>query len=120
MAWDIRSTYYYLVCFATLLMVIIGGTLVVQRSLDLLLPTESYRPTVAEMEMRTQVRPGAEGTSPTVYTREEIEEMAREEGERLRRDEQRRTIRSLLGNLALVLIAAPVYLYHWRQVRRAP
>lgn len=44
MAWDIRRTYYYLVCFATLLMVIIGAVTVVQNTLDLVLPREVYMP----------------------------------------------------------------------------
>lgn len=115
MAWDIRSTYFYLVCFATLLMVIIGTVQVVQHSLDLVLPAETYRPSVLDMEMRYRGRAGE--AEPSAYTREELEAMAAEEEARMRQQQRRGNLRGLLGSLALVLIAAPVYVYHWRRVR---
>jgi hypothetical protein len=114
MAWDIRQTYYYLVCFATLIMVIIGAVVVVQSTLDIVYPATPYRPSVAELHERT--RPRAEGEP--AFTREELEQMAEEEAARMEQSERRRALRSLLGNLALALIAAPIYSYHWRQVRR--
>lgn len=114
MAWDIRQTYYYLVCFATLIMVIIGAVGVVQSTLDIVYPTATYRPSVAEMHERTRPRSDEE----PAFTREELEQMAEEENARLEQSERRRALRSLLGNLALALIAAPIYTYHWRQVRR--
>jgi hypothetical protein len=116
MAWDVRNTYFYLVCFATLLMMIIGASQVVFRVLDLALPREPYGPTASELEMR-YARPEPSDTA-SQYTREELEQMAEEEAERNARQQRRDAIRGLLGNLALVVIAAPVYLYHWRQVRR--
>lgn len=115
MAWDARTTYYYLVCFVTLLMVIFGTVRVVQHGLDLLLPEEPYRPSPVELRERT---PRPPGQADTTFTREELEEMAEEEAARQRRQQQRRTLRGLLGSLVLVLIAAPVYWYHWRRVRR--
>lgn len=114
MAWDIRKTYYYLVCFATLLMTIIGAWQTVQNLLDLALPSEPYRPTSVEMYERFRRSPDEEPP----YTREELERMADEEAARFQRDMRRNNVRSLLSSIALVLIAAPVYLYHWRQVRR--
>jgi hypothetical protein len=110
MAWDIRSTYYYLVCFATLLMVIFGTVQIVQRTLDLFLPPEYYRPGVEMLR-----DPSVAGQEP--LTAEERERIAREEADQMRRIERRNAIRGLLGSIALVLIAAPVYLYHWRQIR---
>lgn len=115
MAWDIRRTYYYLVCFATLLMMIIGSVQVVQSTLDLVMPEEYYRPTPMEMYQRHE-RPGVEQSEPP-FSREELQEMSEEEAERMERQARRRALRSLLGNLALVLIAAPVYMYHWKKVR---
>lgn len=117
MAWDVRQTYYYLVCFATLLMVIIGTVQLVQNVLDLALPEEPYRPTALEMEERF-LRPRADTTAAPAYTREELAQMAEDEAERQLRSNRRNALRNLLGNLALVLIAAPVYVYHWRKVRR--
>lgn len=117
MAWDVRQTYYYLVCFATLLMVIIGTAQAVRNTLDLVLPTDPYTPSALDLRERYGPRPGVAAEDPA-YTREELEEMAREEAERQRRQQHRNDLRNLLGNLALVLIAAPVYVYHWRHVRR--
>lgn len=99
-------------------MIIIGASQVVFRGLDLALPREPYGPTVSELEMR-YARPNDPNVEPQ-YTRAELEEMAAEEAERNARQQRRDALRGLLGNLALVIIAAPVYLYHWRRVRRTP
>ncbi len=112
MAWDIRRTYYYLVCFATLLMVIIGIVLATQNALDLALPTEPYRPMPAELAERGQT-----DGSGSPYTRAELEKMADEQARVEAQRQQRFALRRLLGNLALTFIAGPVYLYHWRRVR---
>jgi hypothetical protein len=113
MAWDVRRTYLYLVCFATLLMVIIGGVQVVQRTLDLLMPPEPYRPNLVEMHR------GPAGID-TLYSLEELERRSDAQVEQERARMRRDALRGLLGSLALVLIAAPVYAYHWRQTRTAP
>ena len=107
MAWDVRQTYFYLVCFATLLMVIIGTVQVAGRVLDLAFPEEPY-PAVLE-----RPRP----TPPDAELDSFEETRAREEAHRVRQ-QRRRDVRDLLASLALVLVAAPVYLYHWRRVRR--
>jgi hypothetical protein len=118
MAWDIRKTYYYLVCFATLLMVLIGAVQVVHRVLDLALPREAYAPSRIDLyerfRGRMQTGPGEE----VPYTRAELEQMAREEAARFQREQRRNDLRNLFGSLAMVVIAGPVYLFHWRKVRR--
>lgn len=116
MAWDVRQTYYYLVCFATLLMLIIGSVQLVRNTLDLVIPEESYRMTPVDVHNRFQ-RPVGDSADEVPYTREELEEMAEEEAARNERQARRRALRNLLGNIALILIAAPVYVYHWRKVR---
>ena len=97
-------------------MIIIGASQVVFRALDLALPREPYGPTVSELEMR--YAPPNSTNAASQYTREELEQLAEEEAERNARQQRRDALRGLLGNLALVIIAAPVYLYHWRRVRR--
>jgi hypothetical protein len=116
MAWDVRRTYYYLVCFATLLMMIIGSVQLVQNTLDLIFPEEHYRMTPMDVYDRYQ-RPGGNAATETPYTQEELEQMIEEEAERNERQARRRALRNLLGNIALIVIAAPVYVYHWRKVR---
>ncbi len=116
MAWDVRRTYYYLVCFATLIMMIIGSVQLVQNTLDLVFPEEHYRMSPMDLYQRYE-RPPGEGAMDEPFTREELAQMAEEEAARMERQARRRALRNLLGNVALILIAAPVYAYHWRMVR---
>lgn len=116
MTWDVRKTYYYLVCFATLVMMIIGAVQTVRNTLDLALPAEPHRPTALDVVERYRQPPQSNADTLSL-TREELEQMANEEAARFRREQRRRDLRDLLGSLALVLIAAPVYVYHWRKVR---
>lgn len=115
MAWDIRKTYYYLVCFAMLIMLIVGSVQVVQNGLDLVFPEEAYRPSAIDMHQR-YLRPGGD-TSEVTFTTRELEQMAEEESARIQRQMRHRVLRNLIGSLALIMISAPVYFYHWRKVR---
>ena len=114
MGWDLRRTYYYLVCFAALIMVVIGTVSAVGNVLDLVMPEEMYRPTA--MDYMHRMNPEAEGEG-SPFTREELEQMAEQEAQRNERAARRRAVRGLIGNLVLILIAAPLYAYHWREVR---
>lgn len=116
MAWDIRKTYYYLICFVTLIMIIVGSVQAVENTLDLVLPQEGYRPSAIDVRMRYQDRGGEAGIDEP-YTREELEQMAEEEAETMERQARRLALRNLLGSLALICIATPVYFYHWKKVR---
>lgn len=108
---DIRRTYYYLVCLITLVILIIGASQIVNRGLDLLLPPEPYRPMSHEMA-------GPRGEPLDSPARVEAERRTAEDMERQRREQRRHAIRSLIGSIALVLIAGPIYWYHWRGIRR--
>lgn len=116
MGWDVRQTYYYLVCFATLIMMIVGVVQVVENGLDLAFPEEPYRPTPIDVYDRYQ-RPGMDSGAAVPFTREELDAMAEEEAERMRDQARRRALRNLIGSFTLVIVAAPVYAYHWRRVR---
>lgn len=122
MSWDVRSVYYYLVCFATLLMLVFGSVQIVNHALNLVLPRDSYGPSAIEMYERMRMRPITPGQSEGTTTldtlsAETLERMAEEERVRMDRMQFRNDVRSLLHSLALVLIAGPLYLYHWRRVR---
>lgn len=116
MAWDVRRTYYYLVCLVTLLISIFGGVRAVQSGLDMLWPEEPYRPTELDLYRQYDRRPGTE-QEDVPYTREEIEAMADRQQEQEARRMRRRALRDLIGNLVLLAVALPVYRYHWRHVR---
>ena len=118
MDWNPRTTYYYLVCFATLMLSIFGGVQIVRQGLDLAFPSTGYYPSPIDVYQRYQVRPPQGEEAEVPFTREELKQMAEEESERQRRDAWNRTMRELLGSLALLLIALPTYLYHWRQIRQ--
>lgn len=123
MSWNIRSVYYYLVCFATLLMVVFGTVQIANHALNLILPPETYGPSAIDMYERVRsrpVQPDRTGSTTAVDTlsEETLKRMAEEENERLGRMQRRNDARGILHSLALVLIAGPVYLYHWRRVRR--
>ncbi len=115
MAFEIRSLYFYVVCFATLLMVIIGAVQIVYSVMDLLYPVSYSMTTVEEMDARLNA--GRAPGDTLRLSRADLEKRVDAEQAREENRERRRAVRSLFGNIALLLIAAPVYLYHWRQVR---
>lgn len=110
--WTPRRTYLYLVCFTTLIMTLIGAVQTVRHALDLALPEAAYVPSPLDVY---SYRPAQEADSP--YSREEIEAMAEAQAEQAQRSQRRRALRDLLGSLALLGLAVPVYRYHWRRVR---
>lgn len=128
MSWDVRSVYYYLVCFATLLMIVFGAVQMIQHALNLAIPREAYGPSALDVYERYRMRlapafgpnDGVESTLADTLDRATIERMATEERVRMARMQRRDDVRGLLRSLALLLIAGPVYFYHWRRVRRSP
>jgi hypothetical protein len=99
--WSLRNIYMYLVCLITLIMVIVGSVGIVRGVVELAYPD----PYVAFD------RPIDEKGEPTM-TDEEWERQ-----QKLNADSSRRyAVLSLVGNAALVLIAGPLYVYHWRKI----
>ena len=116
MAWELGKTYYYLVCFATLMMMIIGSVGIVEAGLDLVLrPNEGYPDRYELYRQHVEMRSDGE----SVPTQEEIDEMLAERTEHNLRRARRNQIRRMCVHIALVLIAAPLYSYHWKRVRNA-
>lgn len=99
--WSLRNIYLYIVCLITLIMVIIGTVGVVRSGVELLYPEptmieplpkdESGRPAMTEEEWQRQQEIG-------------------------KQQSRRWGIINLVGNAALVLIAGPIYVYHWRKI----
>ncbi|MCL4079440.1 hypothetical protein MX659_07570 [Coriobacteriia bacterium Es71-Z0120] len=99
--WSLRNIYLYLVCLITLIMVIVGAVGVVRSGVELLYP----EPTIME--------PLPKDGSGTPEMTEEEWQRQQEIG---RQQSQRWAIINVVGNLALVLIAGPIYIYHWRKI----
>lgn len=107
--WSIRSVYFYLVCFATLLMLIFGTVQLVRSAIDLAYPNPPYvdhyrYPVPAEKE-------------PPQLSAEEIERQEAVERERQLEQQRHYAVRQMLEGVAMLIIAGPVYVYHWRRVQ---
>ncbi|GAA2584958.1 hypothetical protein GCM10010399_13800 [Dactylosporangium fulvum] len=96
---SLRNLYLYLVCLITLVIAIFAGVGVVRNAVELAYPEPGHHvPMLGE-------EPG----------------MSAEDQQRLHRaiqDSQRRqSVLGLISSGALLLIAGPVYVYHWRRVQ---
>ncbi len=113
-SWNIKNLYFYLVCLVTLFL-FVGGTISAANSaMQLIMPDKPNVP-LTQVYYREYMEPGAETTfDPPPLA--ELEEM-RVEQEREYLHFQGWTRRSLLNSVALMIIAAPFYLYHWKQVK---
>ena len=99
----LRSAYLYLVCLITLVMVIFAAVSAVRNTVELVYPD-----------------PGAFAFEPA-YGPDGKEVLTGEERERretaFQDAERRRAVIGLVGAGAMLLIAGPAYLYHWRRVQ---
>lgn len=104
--WEPRTIYLYLVCLITLVMVIVSGVNAVRALVDLLYP----EPELAIPSVEAVPAPGEAPIRPA--------EPETAEQERVRRAwTVRNAVLNLVGNVAMLLLAGPIYLYHWRRVR---
>src|SRR5690625_8028477 len=90
-----RQIYFYLVCLITLVMIIIGTVQIVNRTIDLVIPPEPYRPVV---EYPARVPGDEEDTGPA---REEREANAKREEGRQRPENRRMANHGMAGELTL-------------------
>ncbi len=96
----LRNLYLYLVCLITLVISIFAAMGLVRGAVELLYPDPGYYGLVAP------------GRDPDVSAEEQ------QRREQAARDSQRRqAVLSLVSSGTLLLIAGPLYLYHWRQVQ---
>ncbi len=112
--WSIKNLYFYLVCLVTLFLFVGGAISAINNAMQLALPDQPNVPL-------TQVyyREYRESATEPVFDPPPLEELEkrRAEQEREYRSYQSWTKRSLLNSLALMIIAAPFYLCHWKQVK---
>jgi hypothetical protein len=99
--WSLRNIYLYVVCLITLIMVIVGAAGVVRTAVELAYPDPG-----AYFDPYAPVKVGGE------MTEADIEEQQR----RWQAQSTRQGVLDLAGNIALVVIAGPLYLYHWRKI----
>lgn len=119
MRWSVRSVYFYLVSLIMLLTVVFGSVALVNAVIDLFEPGyDSYYRGPVDPSREAYLRAELARTYPEL-SEEEIRQMAAEQlQEEMRLGLQRETywrIRRLVQSAMLILVAFPVYRYHWRR-----
>jgi len=113
-SWSIKNLYFYLVCLVTLFLFVGGAISAVNSAMQLALPD---KPNVSLTYVYyPEYREGADKPVFNPPPREELE-CKRADQEQMDLYYQSYTKRSLLNAIALMIIAAPFYLYHWKQVK---
>lgn len=112
--WSLRHIYLYIVCLITLIMVIVATVGLVRSVVDLLYP----QPVPAYVPAPVPTALPAEGQVQPTLSPEEIAARQKEEYALQQRWAIRSAVLSLVGNIAMLAIAGPLYLYHWRKIER--
>ncbi len=107
-AWNIRTVYLYLVSFVTLIMLIVGTVNLIRAGVDFFYPDPGYYPGPVELKMRYE----NQKVEPEV-----IEEQVKLEVEREQQRQKHWRIKRLAESFAMLVVAAPIYLYHWRRIQ---
>jgi hypothetical protein len=100
---NLRSGYLYLVCLITLVMVIFAAVNGVRNVVELAYPdpgAHAFEPAYGPA--------GGETLSP---------EERRDQQQAFQDSQRRQAVLGLVGSAAMLLIAGPAYLYHWRRVQ---
>lgn len=116
MSVKIRNVYYYAVCLITLVICIFAVTGIVDGITDLIIPYQGYLPSPTNLARQYK------DLSPEMQEKISFEEWAEQEREmrvkRERVNRRHRLIKNLTKSLTLLLVALPLYIYHWRRVRQ--
>ncbi len=112
--WSIKNLYFYLVCLVTLFLIVGGAIAGINSATQLALPD---KPNVPIYNLYYP-EPRAD-SSQQAFEPPPLEELERRRAEQEQMDQYHRgfTKRSLLNSIALILIATPFYIYHWKQVK---
>ena len=103
--WSPRYIYLYLVCIVTLVMVIFATVSLVRSAAELVYP---------QPVMGFAPEPVKTGDTDA----ETLAALQREQERNQRQWAVRNAVLSIIGNATLLVIAGPLYLYHWRKVER--
>jgi len=106
--WSPRRIYLYLVCLITLVMMIVAAVSLARAVVELAYPEPGF---VYPIRVPSPV--GVELEVPEID-----EKQLQEQREAQRRSAQRRAVISLVGNATMLLVAGPLYRYHWRKIEK--
>ncbi len=99
--WSLRNIYLYLVCLITLIMIIVSVVSVIRATVELVYPDPGYFYSVP-----------VEKSGATGMTQAEIDA----QNESQRKQSQRQAVLNLVGGVAMLVVAGPLYAYHWRKI----
>jgi hypothetical protein len=105
--WSLRNIYLYLVCLITLVMVIFSTVNVVRSAVELIYPEPQLA--VVPAIPPTEERP----TVPDPDAQRAEQQAAFQRGWAVRN-----AVLNLVRNAAMLLLAGPLYLYHWHKIER--
>jgi len=109
--WSARSTYHYLVCGISLAAILIGGCVLMTELVDLQLADVHHH--LDPLTIYTKAEAG--GKMVTVV---DIRAEMQADEERMHRSEMYSERRTVFHWAVVVLIALPIYFYHWRRTQR--
>ncbi len=111
--WTLRQIYLYLVSFVALMLVVTGLIRSVMALGDFLMPNTYYVPGPAEIYARYQGPAGKTSDVPA----DVIEQQIKFETDRAMAQQRSGSYNELRRGISYVLVALPVWLYHWRKVQ---
>ena len=106
--WSARHVYLYIVCLIALVMAIIAMVNLVRSIVDLAYP----QPQVEAVPVKEIAAPG------TVVSEEQAAAQAAEQQRYQDRWAVRNAVLGIVSNVTMLLIAGPLYAYHWRKIER--
>lgn len=110
--WNLRHVYLYLVSFVSLMLVITGMIRGVMACTDFFFPQNYYTPSPADVYSRYKT-PDGKDTLP----KEVIDQQIAYEAEQSKNSMRTSAIMELKRASAYVIVALPVWLYHWRRIQ---
>ncbi|MCE5191778.1 MAG: DUF5671 domain-containing protein [Actinomycetia bacterium] len=99
--WSLRNIYLYLVCLITLMMVIFSVVNIVRSTVELIYPDPGYM---------YEVPAEKGGTSGLSQAQIDQQNMAQAQ------QSKRQAVLGLVGGAAMLVVAGPLYIYHWRKI----
>lgn len=110
--WTLKQAYLYLVSFVSLMILIAGLINTIMAVADLFTPKPYFSPGPAEVYLRySKLEGGAQ------IPKEIIEEQLAFEKARERENQLASVYQNVKRGLAYLVVALPVWLYHWKHVR---
>ena len=112
--WSLQQIYFYLVCFVTLIMVIVGAVNTVRAAVDVILPSPDN---IGRYYMATPMEAKfVDGEYRDLFDPEVVEKELARQNTINRKNSVNQSIKNLMGGVFLILVAGPVYIYHWRYI----